>query len=145
MKRRFQGLHQAEPTRAREVPDGLFLVRVWRAQYRWHSLKPYYVLWFTISEPSDFSGKTLSGCLFCTQKALWKLTWFLRDFDYDIDLLGRDEIDEKNLIGLVGIVKISHTVVNGVWRSNLDGFAPASEWEELSSFASKPSVPKVAG
>jgi hypothetical protein len=28
---------------------------------------------------------------------LWKLNWFLRDFGYDADLLGQDEIDDKNL------------------------------------------------
>jgi hypothetical protein len=29
------------------------------------------------------------------------------------------------------VVKISHTVVNGVSLANFDGFAPASQWEEL--------------
>ncbi len=64
---------------------------------------------------------------------LWKLNWFLRDFGYDTELLGRDEIDEKSLVGLRGVVKISHVVVNGTSLLNLDGFAPASQWEELSS------------
>lgn len=64
--------------------------------------------------------------------SLWKLTWFLRDFGYDSDLLGHDEIDDKNLVGLRGVVKISHTVLNGTTLLNLDGFAPASQWEELS-------------
>ena len=32
-----------------------------------------------------------------------------------------------------GVVKISHTVVNGISLVNLDGFAPASQWEELSA------------
>ena len=48
-------------------------------------------------------------------------------------LLTRDEIDENALRGLVGVVKISHTVVNGVSLVNFDGFAPASQWEELSA------------
>jgi hypothetical protein len=30
-------------------------------------------------------------------------------------------------------VKISHTVINGISLINLDGFAPASQWEELSA------------
>lgn len=34
MKRRFEGLHAADRA-ADEVPEGLFLVRVNRAQYRW--------------------------------------------------------------------------------------------------------------
>src|SRR2546422_10843402 len=29
-------------------PDGLFLVRVERAQYRWHAQKPYYLLRFVV-------------------------------------------------------------------------------------------------
>ena len=63
---------------------------------------------------------------------MWKLGWFLRDFLYDPEALTRDEIDEKALRGLIGVVKISHTVVNGISLVNFDGFAPASQWEELS-------------
>jgi hypothetical protein len=35
--------------------------------------------------------------------------------------------------GLVGVVKVSHTVINGISLVNFDGFAPASQWEELST------------
>jgi hypothetical protein len=64
---------------------------------------------------------------------MWKLGWFLRDFVYDTELLARDEVEEKALQGLRGIVKISHTVVNGRSCLNLDGFAPASQWAEFSN------------
>ena len=84
----------------------------------------------------------LNGRLYCTQRALWKLRWFLRDFGYDPDLLGRDEVDEKALVGLRGIVRISRTTLNGRSFLNLGGFAPASEWEELSVPA--PSSQEVA-
>ena len=57
--------------------------------------------------------------------------WFLRDFNYNIDLLGRDELDEKALLGLQGIVRVSHTTLNGHSFLNLDGFAPAADWEEF--------------
>jgi hypothetical protein len=56
----------------------------------------------------------------------------LRDFGYDPDLLGQDEVDEKALMGLRGILRIPRTTVNGRSSLNLGGFAPASEWEELS-------------
>jgi hypothetical protein len=56
----------------------------------------------------------------------------LRDFGYDTELLGRDEVDESQLIGLTGVVKISNIVFNGTSLLRLDGFAPASRWEELS-------------
>ena len=132
MKRRFQGLHQADQSAACDIPDGLFLVRVQRAQYRWHAQKPFYLIRFVVLEPRQVESKTFIGRLYCTPKALWKLTWFLRDFGYDTDLLGHDEVDDKNLIGLRGVVKISHTVLNGTTLLNLDGFAPTSQWEELS-------------
>jgi hypothetical protein len=64
---------------------------------------------------------------------LWKLGWFLRDFLYDPELLAHEQVDEKALPGLRGVVKISHTVINGILLINLDGFAPASQWEELST------------
>jgi hypothetical protein len=75
----------------------------------------------------------LAGRLYCTERALWKLSWFLRDFGYDAELLGRDELDEKALVKLLGVVKISHRVVNGASLLNLDGFVPAAQWEELSA------------
>jgi hypothetical protein len=78
-------------------------------------------------------GQPIVGRLYCTQKAMWKLGWFLRDFLYDPELLAHEQVDEKALPGLRGVVKISHTVVNGISLINLDGFAPASQWEELSA------------
>ena len=133
MRRRIQGLHEADQSTASQVHDGLLLVRVERAQHRWDSRKPFYLLRFSILEPKDLTGHSVAARLYCTPRALWKLNWFLRDFGYDNELLGRDEIDDKNLVGLRGVIKISHTVVNGTSLLNLDGFAPASEWERVSS------------
>jgi len=132
MTRRFQGLGQTAATSEREVPDGVYLVRVEKAQYRWHAQKPFYSLRLSVLEPQELNGRIISGRLYCTAKALWKLGWFLRDFTYDPDLLGRDEVDEKAMPGLSGVVKISHTVVNGTILTNFDGFAPASQWAEFS-------------
>jgi len=136
MKRRIQGLNETAHPCPDNVPDGVFLVRVERAQYRWHQAKPFYVLRLSVLEPQTFAGKVFSGRVYCTTKALWKLGWFLRDFLYDPDLLGREEVDEKALSGLRGVVKISHTTVNGSSLLNFDGFAPASQWTELSSASS---------
>jgi hypothetical protein len=131
MKRRFPGLSQgALPVT--EVPDGLYLVRVERVQYRWDKQKPYYAVRFAVLEPKQFAGTSLPGRLYCTEKALWKLSWFLREFGYDTELLGRDELDEKRLLGLEGVVKVSHTTVNGRAYVNLDAFAPSGEWDEYS-------------
>ena len=136
MRRRIQGLHEADQAAAGQLRDGLLLVRVERAQHRWNSRKPFYVLRFSILEPKELAGPSFTGRLYCTPRALWKLNWFLRDFGYDADLLGRDEIDEKALVGLRGVVKISHTMVNGTSLLNHDGFAPASQWEDLWSASS---------
>jgi hypothetical protein len=135
MKRRFQGLGATVSNGQNDVPDGVFLVRVDRAQYRWHQQKPFYVLRLTVVEPRELAGRVVSGRLYCTAKALWKLGWFLRDFLYDPELLSSEEVDEKALSGLRGVVKISHTTVNGTSLLNFDGFAPASQWPELSSSA----------
>ena len=69
---------------------------------------------------------------------MWKLGWFLRDFLYDPEMLNQSEVDEQALRGLVGVVKISHTVVNGIRLVSFDGFGPASQWEELSSAGDTP-------
>ena len=135
MKRQIQGLHEADRSAGFETPDGLYLVRVTRAQYRWHGQKPFYLLGFAVLEPLHLVGHTITGRIYCTPKALWKLSWFLRDFGYDPELIGRDEIDDKCLVGLQGVVKISRVVRNGTSLPNLDGFAPASQWEELCSVA----------
>jgi hypothetical protein len=138
MKRRLQGLSQAAlPNPA--VADGLYLVRIVQFRYRWHKQKPYYAIAFSVVEPKPFASASLSGRLYATPKALWKLAWFLRDFGYDAELLGRDELEEKEMLGLRGVIKISHTVVSGRTYLNLDGFAPAGQWDE---FAMPPPSPR---
>ncbi len=83
----------------------------------------------------------MTGRLYCTVKATWKLSWFLRDFGDDTELLGKDEVDDKALVGLRGVVKISHAMVHGISVLNFDGFAPAARWEELSSDAARDHLP----
>jgi len=131
VKRRIEGLHQADPAASVLLPDSLYLVRVARAQHRWHPDKPYYILRLTVLEPQHFTGRSITGRIYCTRRALWKLNWFLRDFGYDTDLLGQDEIDEKSLVGLRGVVKIGHVVINTTSFVNLEGFAPATQWQDL--------------
>jgi len=132
MKRHIPGLHQCSPN-AGSTLEGLFLVRVERAFYRWHSQKPFFTLRFAVVEPAEHSGQTITGRIYCSAKALWKLNWFLRDFGYDQDLLGKEEVEERALLGLRGIVRVSHTSFNGRPYLNLEAFAPANEWDELSA------------
>jgi hypothetical protein len=133
VRRRIQGLSDADQSATSQVRDGLLLVRVERAHHRWDARKPFYLLRLSILEPKELIGHSVTGRLYCTPRALWKLNWFLRDFGYDSELLGHDEIDDTNLVGLRGVVKVSYAVVNGTSLLNLDAFAPASRWEQLSS------------
>ena len=116
-----------------DISEGVFLTRVDRAFYRWHPQRPFFVLRLAILEPKEHQGRSLTGRLYCTPRALWKLNWFLRDFGYDPDLMGREEVDEKALLGLRGIVRISRTVLNGHSFLNLEAFAPANDWQEFPS------------
>ena len=131
MKRQIPGLH-IESKNAEDFLEGLFLVRVDHVNYRWHPQKPCFFIRFCILEPEGFSSRNISGRLYCTPKALWRLNWFLRDFGYDTDLLGRDEVDEKALVGLKGVIRTSRKTLAGRSFLNLDGFAPSAEWERLS-------------
>jgi hypothetical protein len=132
MKRHFPGLH-LESKSGNDLLEGLFLARVEQASYRWHREKPFFSLRFSILEPKEFASHTLSGRLYCTPKALWRLNWFLRDFGYDHDLFLRDEVDEKALLDLTGVVKTSRKTMNGHSFLNFEAFAPSGEWEELAT------------
>ena len=132
MKRQISGLYASDRSAADQIPDGIYLVQVRRAVYSRQAQKPYFTIAMAILEPARFSEHLIRSRLYCNPKALWKLNWFLRDFGYDLELLGRDEVDERQLVGLKGVVKISHIIFNGASLLRFDGFAPASRWEELS-------------
>jgi hypothetical protein len=132
VRRQISGLHAADHCAADQIPEGVFLVRVQKVNFRRQAQKPYYTLNLAILEPNRFAGHILSSRLYCSPKALWKLNWFLRDFGHDTELLGRDEVDETQLVGLTGVVKISHVIFNFTSLLRLDGFAPADRWKDLS-------------
>ena len=126
MRQQLPGLQGATP-----FPEGFFLVRVVWARYRGQGEKPFLMLNLSVIEPVTYAGRKISTRLYCTEKALWKLNWFLRDFGYDLELLGRDEIDDNAVVNLRGVGKLLHSDVNGRSYLNLEGFAPASQWEEF--------------
>jgi hypothetical protein len=128
MRRHVPGLHSRQENQASNL-EGLFLVRVEGASYRWHPQKPFLALEFVILEPSSLSARSFSGRIYCTERAL---CWFLHDFGYDPDLLSRDQIDEKELLNLRGVVRTTFTKLNGHSYQNLDAFAPAGDWETFS-------------
>ena len=130
MKRQIPGLRGAESPDS--LLEGLFLVRVDQAHYHSHRQSPFFLIRFAVLEPKQYLSRSVTGRIYCTPKALWRLNWFLRDFGYDTDLLGRDEVDEKALLGLTGVIRTSRRSLAGRSYLNLDGFAPAAQWEELS-------------
>jgi hypothetical protein len=137
MRRHIPGLHSVRPNPESNL-DGLFLVRVKGAAYRWYRQKPYLELRFVVREPDSSASQSFSGRLYCTDRALPKLSRFLRDFGYDTELLSRDQVDEKSLLNLRGVVRTSHTTLNGRSYQNLDAFAPAAEWDALPSSSISP-------
>ena len=134
MRRYFESLRPGDLSALYSVPGGLFLVRVDRAQYRWHKHKPFYEIRFVVLKPRHLTGCFLTGRLYCTPRAIWKLSWFLRDFGYDHELLAKNEIDDKALVDLWGVVKVNEVTVHGISILSFDGFAPAASWKELSVF-----------
>jgi len=131
MRRYFESLRPADLSAIESVPVGLLLVRVDQAKFR-RQQKPFYQIRFLVLEPKHLARCVITGRLYCTPRAIWKLNWFLRDFGYDTELLAKSEVDEQALVGLQGVVKISHAIVHGLSVLNLDGFAPARGWQELS-------------
>jgi len=131
MKRRIPGLHS---TQQDDNPlEGSFLVRVEWASYHWHAQEPLLNVRFVILEPNSVRNRSFSGRFYCTERALWKLNWFLRDFGYDQELLADDQVDEKSLINLKGVIRTSHITLMGRVFQNVEAFAPAGNWEEFST------------
>jgi hypothetical protein len=130
MKRQIPGLHLNQRGAEGKL-EGLFLVRVERARYRWHPQEPFVEFQFAILEPECFKARSFFGRLYCTERALWKLNWLLQDFGYDAQLLKDDRVDEKALLNLRGVGRTSYTILNGRCYQNLEAFAPEADWEAL--------------
>ena len=138
MRRYLPGLRTETP--AHTVPlEGIFLVRIEDAFYQYHRQKPFLTLRLIVLEPEPSAGRSMVGRLYCSPKALWKVRWFLKDFGYDEELIGRDLVDGKALSGLCGVVRVSEVFLKGNYYPSLDGFAPAESWQ------SQPTVAIVGG
>jgi hypothetical protein len=131
MKRHIPGLHSRQQNGEQPL-EGLFLVRVEWTSYRWHPQKAFLQVRFVVLQPASFERRSFSGRLYSTERALWKLNWFLRDFGYDMELLSQDQMDEKALVNLRGVVRTTHVTLNGHTFQNLEAFAPEADWDELS-------------
>ncbi len=127
MKKVIRGLNNTT-ARPAIMPAGFYLVRVRQATQREMNRKSFITLELEVLEPTSCAGQSIRTRLYCTPRALWKLHWFLHDFGYDRQQLAAEELDDKRLPGLKGVVKVSHHDSNGQTVVNLDGFAPALNW-----------------
>jgi hypothetical protein len=69
MRRHIPGLHSQQQIVESNL-DGLFLVRIDKASYRWHPQKPFLALRFVVLEPVISESQFFSGRLYCTPRAL---------------------------------------------------------------------------
>jgi hypothetical protein len=129
MRTKIQGLSQERE----RIPlvEGLYRARVVRFELAGHAAKPCRAATFLILDPPQYAGRHIRTRLYCHERALWKLRWFLSDFGYDAGLLAADELDDRRVVGLEGVIRLAHWGSDGHRRLDVQGFAPAERWAEL--------------
>jgi hypothetical protein len=120
------------PNERKSLLEGPYLARVVRFEPAGHAAKPCRAATFLVLDPGPYSGRYIRTRLYCHERALWKLRWFLRDFGYDEDLLAAEELDDRQVIGLEGVIRLGFWGANGHRHLDVQGFAPKEEWVELS-------------
>lgn len=123
-----------------ETFEGIFLVRVQSAQYCWQSPKPHLTIRFSVLQPAELHLRSFTGRLYCTPKAVWRLSCFLRDFGYDPDLLNQKQVDEQAMLGLEGVVQTTRKTFGGHRFLSLERFAPSSDWPSLINSSSASTI-----
>ena len=129
MRTKIQGLSQA--TERNPLVEGLYRARVVRFGPAGHAAKPCLSAMFLILAPAPYAGRYLRTRLYCHDRALWKLHWFLKDFHYDPDLLAADELDDHRVVGLEGVIRLAYWGNDGHRRLDVQGFAPDDRWGNL--------------
>ena len=130
MRTKIRGLNQ--PNERKALLEGPYLARVVRFEPTGHAAKPCRVVTFLVLDPGPYSGRYVRTRLYCHERALWKLRWFLRDFGYDHNLMAAEELDDRQVVGLEGVIRLAFWGTHGQRRLDVQGFAPKEEWAELS-------------
>ena len=130
MRTKIQGLSQA--TDRNPLVEGLYRARVVHFGPAGHAPNPCLAATFFILDPAPFAGRYVRTRLYCHDRALWKLRWFLHDFNYDAELLAADELDDRRVVGLEGVIRLAYWGNNGHRRLDVQGFAPSERWGDLS-------------
>jgi len=129
MRIKIQGLNH---TRERlPLVEGLYRARVVRFEPAGHAAKPCRAASFLILEPASYMGRHVRTRLYCHDRALWKLRWFLSDFGYDAELLAAEELDDRRVVGLEGVIRLGYWGTDGSRRLDVEGFAPSERWADL--------------
>jgi hypothetical protein len=105
MTRQISGLH-AISDHSLGLPSGSYLVQIMATTVT-RSPRARLQVALRVLEPNPYAGARATVTLSCVRKHLWRVSWFLRDFGYDDELLDRDFVDPCNLKGLRGVVRIS--------------------------------------
>ena len=130
MRIRIQGLNQ--PSERIPLVEGVYRARVVRFEPAGHAPHPCRAATFLILEPPPYAGRHIRTRLYCHDRALWKLRWFLSDFRYDPELMAAEELDDRRVVGLEGLIRLAYWGADGHKRLDVQGFAPSERWEELS-------------
>ena len=130
MRTKIQGLSQ--PSERTPLAEGLYRARVVRFQPAGHAAKPCRTATFLILEPAASSGRYIRTRLYCHDRALWKLRWFLSDFRYDTELMAAEELDDRRVVGLEGVIRLAYWGTDGRRRLDVQGFAQTERWPEIS-------------
>jgi hypothetical protein len=129
----IQGLNQSNERKP--LVEGQYRARVVKFEPAGHAAKPCRMAMFSILEPAAFAGRHVKTRLYCHERALWKLRWFLSDFGYDPELMAAGELDDCRVVGLEGVIRLSYWGLNGQKRLDVQGFAKLERWAELSQAA----------
>jgi hypothetical protein len=130
MRTKIQGLSQV--TEQNPLVEGSYRARVVRFGPAGHAAKPCLAATFLILEPAWFAGRYVRTRLYCHDRALWKLRWLLHDFNYDAELPGADELDDRRVVGREGVIRLAYWGNNGHRRLDVQGFGPSERWGDLS-------------
>lgn len=130
MRTKIQGLSQV--SERKPLIEGLYRARVVRFEPAGHAAKPCRTATFLILEPAPCSGRYVRTRLYCHERALWKLRWFLSDFGYDPGLMAAEELDDRRVVGLEGVIRLSFWGSDSHRRLDVQGFASLDRWAELS-------------
>ncbi len=130
MRIKIPGLSQAGNER-KPLIEGLYRARVVRCEPAGHAAKPCRTVTFLVMEPAEYAGRYVRTRLYCHERALWKLRWFLSDFGYDRELMAAEELDDKRVVGLEGVIRLDYWGGDGHRRLDVQGFARSERWAEL--------------